>query len=124
MPTFLNRGTTWLGDKLRLAAGRSIAYRRGLSSIPIVAVGVRHRRGVFGPDNLQNIITTYEWQIKASDLILDAAVFEPRPGDVIAETTGGITIKYQVLDLDESTPCWEFLDEAGIEIIVHTKRVR
>lgn len=124
MTTYLQRGITWGGTKLRLTAGRTVTYRRGTQSVSITAVTIRGRRSVIGADGVAILITTYEWQVKATDLLFSGTQVEPRPGDIIVESSGGTSVKYQVLDMDDQNPCYEFLDENGAELIIRTKRMR
>lgn len=109
---------------MRLTAGRTVTYRRGTQSVSITAVTIRGRRSVIGADGVAILITTYEWQVKATDLLFSGTQVEPRPGDIIVESSGGTSVKYQVLDMDDQNPCYEFLDENGAELIIRTKRMR
>ncbi len=124
MTNLLQDGVAWLGDQLRNAAGRTVVYRRGTQTTSITAVGIRNRRSVIGDDSLPVVITNYEWQVKASDLLFGGTSAEPRPGDQIIESIGAQSVKYQVLELDATTPCFEFLDESGQELLIHTSRMR
>lgn len=82
------------------------------------------RHTLVGQDNLTTNVRIYEWTFKASDLVLSGEQITPRNGDVIRETLLGNAVTYQVLDLDDDTPCYEWLDGSGIELKIHTKRVR
>lgn len=124
MPNLIQNGVTWLGEKLRTAAGHTVSYRRGTQAVSITAVPIRGRRSVIGADGVAILITSYEWQVKASELLFSGSAVEPRSGDIIAETVGATTVKYQVLDMDEQNPCYEFLDAGGAELIIRTKRMR
>lgn len=122
MPTLMQRGATWLGGKLKTAAGRSVVYSRGVhNSAAITGWVAKHEYEEIGDDGLTTSVVVDDWTFKATDVVVNGAVIEPRDGDVITETLNGITNEYTVLPLKDKK-CFEWLDSSGLLLLIHTKR--
>lgn len=63
------------------------------------------------------LVEAWDWTITASEL-----GFDPVEGDEITETLNSVERIYETLSIGDK-PCFEWLDTAGILIVVHTKRV-
>lgn len=124
MPTLIERGVTFLGDKMQSAAGRTVTVRRGIyTSANITAWHHTKQYQEVGEDGLITSISMEDWTFVASELIVNGTVIEPRPGDTIMETLNGQQIHYEVLPT-ETKRATEWLDTSGHLLLVHTKRVQ
>lgn len=126
MPSnLLQRGATWLGERLQAAAGRSVTYKRGGQAIPdITGWPAKNEYEVTDDEGLPEKVWFYDWSFTASDLNFanDETLFEARPGDQITETINGRDIVYEVAPPGKR-PVAEWLDSAGVILLVHTKIV-
>lgn len=123
MPNLMQRGATWLGSKLQTAGGRAVVYRRGASlTCALTATPQMHKRIVM-VDGLPVETVVYSWTVTASELRFSGERFEPRAGDLVIETLNDSAKEWELLDLDDKTPCWEWADSSGILLLIHTKDV-
>lgn len=124
MTTLMQRGATWLGDRLKTAAGRSVTLTRGAttSSVIIGWVEIVEYEEI-GQDGLTTSVRYDDWTFNADEVLLSAAQIVPRSGDVLTETLNGSTVKYEVLPTQSKSEV-EWLDTSGLVLKVHTKRIQ
>ncbi len=128
MPNLLQRGATWLGGKLQTAAGRTINYERRGQTFTATGVPnkVDYEVDVDPQTGLAIAVTFYDWTFTLDDLGFDGdsddALFEALPGDQISETLNGVASVYEAAPVAKRK-VMEWLDSAGILVIVHTKLV-
>lgn len=123
MPSLLQRGVSWLADKLKDHAGETITYTRGAQSVTITAVPGKSMLRV--QDSSGNSViewTDADWLIAAADLVIGGSAIEPQRGDLIARTSGGSTITYEVRPI-ESEGAWRWSDESRTIMRIHTKEI-
>lgn len=123
MTTLIQRGASWLGERLKTAAGRSVTLTRGVtvsSAITGWVASVEYEE--VGDDGLTTSVRYDDWTFNADEVLLSAVQIVPRSGDVLTESLNGSTIKYEVLPL-QNRPEVEWLDSSGILMTVHTKRI-
>jgi len=59
--------------------------------------------------------------IRASLLAIGGVPYEPRIGDMIAETVNGVTYTYAAMVLDGNKDCWAWADRYRTRRHIHTK---
>lgn len=123
MTTLLQRGATWLGERLQTSAGRTVKLTRGsVNTTDFVGAVSRVAYDEIGDDGLTTSVMYDDWTIVADEILLADRSIVPRDGDVISETLNGATVRYEVLPL-QSRPAVEWLDSSGLLLTVHTKRI-
>lgn len=123
MPNLMSRGATCLGSKAKVAAGRTVTYRRGTDTVSLVLPAQKHMEEVIDSEGVGTWVRDYAWTLVASELILAGTLERPREGDFIEETLAGEAIKWEVLPPVENLPCWNWFDQNRILITVHSKQV-
>lgn len=120
MPNLMQRSAEWLSDRLKVVAGRSVLYRRGVvSTLSLTGTASEESYKVTGSDGLFTWVHTSDWVFAVSDM----EGIEPLPGDRICETLGNVDRVYEVLPISDDEPCWKQLDSGNAMIVVHTKRI-
>jgi hypothetical protein len=127
MPNLLQRSATWFGGKLQSAGGRTITY--GRHDLSFTATGtpnkVDYEVDVDPQTGLAISATFYDWTFTFSELGFDNddSLFEAIPGDQISETLDGVDYVYEAAP-PAKRKVFEWLDSAGIVVVVHTKLVK
>lgn len=120
----MQRGATWLGEKLQTAGGRSIVYWCGTEEIEITATPNIQVKKTEGMDGIATEENVYGWTITASELVRsDGNLVKPKKGHQIVETLNGQTVKWDVLPKDENSECFEWMDASELLMVVYVKRV-
>lgn len=91
MPNLLTRGSSWLTDRLHLAAGVKVTYRRGNESVTqLTAVPGQVRHDDYGDGEAQLTTRDRDWLIWVSDLKVAGEFWAPKRGDEIdwVDSTG------------------------------------
>ena len=123
MTTAVDAATADALASLAAAAGRSVIYSRGASSVVLTAVPGDRQREIIDADGIPTTVATRDYDINPDDLILDGSETRPQRGDQIAESLEGTTITYEVLP-DGLLPPYEWADTHGHQWLrAHTKRV-
>lgn len=109
-----------LADRLLEQDGRSITYRQGATTVVsgITAVPTDESYTVYDGEGGFTKIQSIDWIVKKTDL----AGVTARPGDRIAETRVDEARMYEVMPIDKR-PCCEDHDNAGVMVVLHTKRI-
>lgn len=119
MTTLFANARSWLGSSLTAAAGVSISYTRGATTLSLAAIV---GRTVFRSNNDQGAVIQFgdrDYLIEASALTLGA----PALGDRIVETIDGVSSTFEVITPDTNEPAWRWSDPAQTRWRIHVKRV-
>jgi hypothetical protein len=124
MPNLLQRGATWLGERLQTAAGRSVIYSSGGQSFTATAWPAKVDYEVDDEDGIPRRVTFYDWTFAREDLDFDddPKPFSAKPGDRIVETLNAVELTYEVMPAGKR-PVMEWADSGGELILIHTKLV-
>lgn len=108
-----------LADRLLERDGRSVSYTQASTTVTgITAVPQDEEYSVWDGEGGHTKIQSNDWILKLSDL--DG--LEPRPGDRVTETRNGVERVYEVMPIDKR-PAAEDHDNAGVMVVVHSKRI-
>lgn len=110
---------TMLSTGLKDAAGVSVVYSRGETSLSITAIP---GRTVFSSNQDGGARIEFgdrDYLIVASDLTYG----EPALGDRIAETIDGTSTTFEVVTPNTGEPAWRWSDPAHTRWRIHTKQV-
>ena len=123
MPTLMQRGASWLGSKLKTAAGHVGTYYRNQTGTPDLRAPVAMKEyEVIDASGALTLVLAYDWTLTAADLVQNGEQITPRPRDLWTVTINGTEETYEVLPIGKR-PCYERLDTSGILLLVHTKKV-
>lgn len=122
MPELLKTGLAWLSDQLKEHNSRPVVYARGEQTVTIQAVIGKTEYEKRQRDGVQIKVRSRDFIIQRDDLILNGSQIEPRTGDHIFETDGGIVYKYQLLPIDDKNNFSE-PDPFRIGYRIHAKYV-
>ena len=123
-PNLLKTGSDWLADTLKAHAGTSVTYRRGGLAVDLTVTVGQSEREVEDGDGLLVTVQAHDFLILVADLVLDGQQVLPESGDLIRETTGGVTYVWEVLPPTPNEPCWRYSDPDRKALRVHTKKGR
>ena len=122
MTNLLQRGQSWLAEKLKNHAARVVTYKRDAVEAELWAtIG----RSTYQQDDGEGVITrsqVRDFLIDTTDLLLSPIGTLPRRGDVIEETDDGKTFVYEVMSLGSESP-WRFSDPFRIKLRIHTNQI-
>lgn len=108
---------------LKRLSGVSVTYRRGESSLSVVATIGQTTRNQNRTDDVVTKFTTRDYLIDASELVLDDERFEPQDGDQIEESfPDGTTRIYEALPLGNE-PSSRFSDRHCLTYRIHTELI-
>lgn len=118
MSNLFAKAREWLGTAVQEAAGVTVAYTRGVTSITLTAVV---GRTVFvsnaeGAPRVQ--FGERDYLIEVADLTLGT----PKLGDRITETIDGTAVVFEVQEPEAGEPAWRYSDQGRTRYRVHTKR--
>lgn len=122
MSTFLDDAVSWMVGAVHSRAGRTVTYRRGLSTTTLTAAGWVRDYQVFDASGTYSDLTLHDWQIVPSDLLIGGVQVEPKRGDQIEVSIGGSTRYYDVCPLGRK-PCFEIVDGGENAMVIHTRAV-
>lgn len=122
MTTLVQNGVTWLGSKLKTAAGVSITYTRGSYSVTITAACILNQYQIIDEEGFTTSVNSRDYLIHGAELILNGAAIAPRAGDRISETIGGVVNTFEVVPLGQLRE-YEPMDSDSVLLKVHTKKV-
>ncbi len=118
----LAEGLSFLTDQLSEHASTNVTYHRGSYSVTLPALMGQQLLKVFdGQGNAKMERADADFDIKASLLILNAAVAVPTRGDYITKVFGTITKRFDVMPVGSNEPAWRYLDPNQTMIRVHCK---
>ena len=122
MSDLLQEGLDWLEEQRREHLSRSVTYRRGSSTVDVLATAGATR---FEVDDGYGLVIEQEMRdylIATADLVLDGEQTLPERGDEILEERDGVTYVYEVMELGAEQH-YRFCDPAGKTLRIHTKHV-
>jgi hypothetical protein len=119
--TLFQKAKDWLFPKVQAAAGESVTYTRGATTLSLTAVV---GRTIFS-STIETVGARIEfgerdYLILASDL---SSLGTPALGDRITETVGGSTRVYEVLPPASGDPPWRWSDPGMTIFRIHVKQV-
>ena len=118
----LNRGQSWLAEKLTKHASRTVVYQRDDLSVELSAtIG----KSEYEQDDGEGIVTraqVRDFLINTKDLLESAIGTWPRRGDQILETDGNTTFVYELMSIGNEPP-WRYSDPFRVKLRIHTKQV-
>ena len=127
MTNSLQSSAAFLIDTLKSTsvAGRTVRYERGGETLieEISGVVEMHEYEVIDADGMMASVTAFDWTFDASDMVVNSVLVEPVRGDRIVETINSEEVSYEPLPIG-SKPIAEWLDTAGVIVLVHTKKVK
>lgn len=112
-----NRATGVLHDTLRKHAGVKARYTRGSHAAQFVVIPCRSDFELVDGENQSTRASTDDFTLSVSELVLDGALSQPRPGDRI--TIDGVV--YTLMDMPP-TGCWRYADQTHSEYRVFTRK--
>ena len=110
---------SWIGSSVAAAAGVSISYTRGATTLSLTAIV---GRTVFRSNNDQGAVI----QFGDRDYLIEATALtfgEPALGDRIAEVIDGATSTFEVITPDTGEPAWRWSDPSHTRWRIHVKQV-
>lgn len=126
MPNLLQRGASFLGTRLKEAAGREVTYKRGPQEMTATGWPAKIDYEVTDDETgIPQKVSFYDWTFTTEDLAFDGddTIFAARPGDQITETLNGEELTYEASSPGKR-PVAESADSAGVLTMIHTKIVR
>jgi hypothetical protein len=122
MPNLLQRGATWLGDRLSTSAGRSVVLHSQGRTLSLTGWVSMHEYEV--PDEAGGlvIVESWDWSFRTADLVLDGIHIKFDKGWQVRETLDGREISYDAMPVGNK-PVAEMLDTSGILTLLHTKKI-
>lgn len=117
--TLFEKSRTWLPGMTQAAAGVTVTYTRGATSVTLAAVvgQVAYRVDAEGGRRVE--LGDRDYLILASDLTFGT----PRAGDRVTETIDGAAVTFEAQDTDTGEPCWRWSDPQRTEYRIHVKKV-
>ena len=124
MPNLLQRGASFLGSRMKDAAGREVTYTRRGQTVTLTGWPSRQEYEVTDEETgLPLRITSYDWSFVAEELVFETERIVPRPGDQITETQNSQNVTYEAMPPGKM-PVSERLDTGDVLIVVHTKQTQ
>ncbi len=124
MSDMLQTALTWLAAQQKAYKSQTVTYRRGQSSVEILAtLGESILRVTSG--NVSRIERpAADFIFTAADLNFGAGVTEPAIDDIVDMTFGDVNKRFRVLPVNNGDePAWRYTDPYQIQVRVHTKQV-
>lgn len=122
MTNILQDGAAWLADRLIDHVGVSVAYQRGVSSVPITATASMHRYEVVDTEGFGITALSRDYLVRAADLVISGAEITPRSGDRIVETIRSVSQSFEVMAIGQLKE-FEPVDTDGTMLKIHTKKI-
>ncbi len=122
MADLLEQGAQFLDDQRHAHMTRTMVYHRGGSSVEVSAtIGQTtfEQADEFG--GIQRL-ESRDYLIRTADLVLDAEIVLPAPGDRIHETSGASLFVYEVM-APGGEPPFRYSDPYRKALRIHTKHV-
>ena len=127
MSALIDRGQAALNRRMKQAAGRTVSYVRGATTLILTAWLGRtlFAREPMEPGGAAAVWGDRDYLIAVADLadIAPPAIGIPAKGDRITETINGVPVTFEVSTPDTGEPCQRFSDQTRTVYRIHTKRV-
>ena len=118
----LQRGTAWLGERLKESASVSIVYMRRSVLASLSATVTSHEYEIVDEEDVTTIARSRDYILHSADLAAGGIELPPRAGDRIREEVGGVVQLFEVLPAGMRNE-YETVDTDDVLYVVHTKRV-
>jgi len=109
-------------QKVAAVSGNTLIYRRGNTTIDLTNLAWTGRT-VFA-SNLEGGARIEFGDRDYLIAVADLTFGEPRTGDRITETVGGVDYTFEVMTPDTGEPSWRFSDQGRTVYRLHTKQVK
>lgn len=116
----ITNAAAWLSARLADSAGDTITITRGETSVSVTATRRRAFQRIQDAEGLTQVVVADDFLVTVAELA--TAGLDPRPGDRIQATVGGVAVKWQLADQDDR-PAVEWWDQAKTMLVLHTKRI-
>ena len=100
------------------AFGVSVTYVRGASETELTAEVQLQDYEISGDGGMATVVQSRDYLLTASELSFTPD--DPRVGDQIKETIGGVVKLFEVMPIGQR-PCWQWADTSQRKVLVHTK---
>lgn len=125
MADLLATGSAWLSGVMQAHAAKSIAYRRGTSSVTISNATVgRTEFEIVDQNQMLVKVESRDYIFSASQLVIASATVLPEQGDLIDEVVGAETWTFEVMAPAPRSAPWRYSDPYHQRLRVHTKLVK
>jgi hypothetical protein len=105
------------------AFGGTVSIHRGASSTTgVTAEAVSREYDVDDTDGIVTTIHGRDFVIDVASYTIAAAVVQPRSGDIIKETIGGVVHVFEVTPVT-GRPCAEWVGNQKAQWLIHTKMI-
>lgn len=119
MADLLARGSAWLAGQRKRFGASAVTYRRGESSVSILATVGRTERQIDEGNGLLTRVESRDYLVTAADLVIGGAAVFPRAADQVVEADGSV---YELMDFPGEGFC-RWSDPYRVTLRIHTKRV-
>lgn len=123
MANVLQTAGTWLGGMFRRHASGQVLYKRATAAAMVPAHQGRTQIMVDG----EVVRLSAEWRdffIDYGDLVLPAVGKTlPTEGDKIEHTEGTTVYEYEVMPLDQGSPCYDWTSAQRRRLRIHAKEI-
>jgi hypothetical protein len=119
VPNLFEKARDWLPAAVQAAAGVSVTYARGVTSLAITAVV---GRTAFASNQMGG--PRIEWGDRDYLITVeDLTIGEPAIGDRVTEVIDGTSIVFELVTPDTGEPAWRYSDPQRTVYRLHMKRV-
>jgi hypothetical protein len=122
MADMLSDAAAWLADQRRAFMSKTVTYQRGQEEVDLPATVGQTVFRITDDYGASIRHVTRDFLIAADDLVLGGAATEPKRGDRIRETIGGITFVHEVMGVG-GEPEWRYSDPFRGTYRIHTKQI-
>ena len=120
MGDLLETAAGWLDGMRRAHLSRTVTYCRGEESAEVAATVGKTEFDIDDGYGAVERFVSRDFLIAGAALVLGGEAVEPRPGDKIEETAGGVVHVHEVLAPGKE-PCWRWSDPYRTTLRIHTK---
>jgi hypothetical protein len=114
-----SRARTWIGAKVQAAAGVSVLYVRGETTLPLTVIVGRTAFSSNVADGPRVSWGERDYLVEAADLTVGI----PALGDRITEVIDGTTTVFEIVTPDTGEPAWRWSDQGRTRWRLHVKKV-
>jgi hypothetical protein len=123
MTDMLGAAMGWIEEVRADFLVRSVVYRRGSATVTLDAtVGQTTEKNAI-ENGIEVRVRMRDYLIAAQDLVLDGEMAEPKRGDRIEDTEGGVTRTYELMNPGAGEKEWRWSGSTHTRMRVHTKQI-
>lgn len=119
----LQSAHAWQEQMRRVHCTHLVTYHRAAETVEVPATVDRTVHALAGGYGPGVEVETRDFLISASDLVLGGVPTEPRRGDKITDTVGGVAVTYSVAGPGGGVPDWIYADANRLTFRVHVLQV-